>query len=127
MNREVVNECNVLSEGEQISFPEVLGRLVGAGVESYYADLLSSTKTYYSKNSAYTLGCSNPGHAVADVFNANGVVLAIRQSQRGEIKYHAFLRKVMDAGVLSYSVFIQGAKVIYFGRKGEQHVEEFPK
>jgi hypothetical protein len=33
----------------------------------------------------------------------------------------------MNSGVISYMVFITGRKAVYFGRCGEQHVEEFPK
>jgi len=31
------------------------------------------------------------------------------------------------AGVIAYWVFLTGKKVVYFGRKGEVHTEEFPK
>jgi uncharacterized protein YbcV (DUF1398 family) len=30
------------------------------------------------------------------------------------------------AGVIAYWAFLTGRKVIYFGRKGESHVEDFP-
>jgi hypothetical protein len=29
--------------------------------------------------------------------------------------------------VIGYWAFLTGKRVIYFGRKGEQHIEEFPK
>jgi len=28
--------------------------------------------------------------------------------------------------LIAYWAFLTGRKVIYFGRKGEQHIEEFP-
>jgi hypothetical protein len=33
----------------------------------------------------------------------------------------------MAAGITAFWVFLTGRKVIYFGRKGEIHVEEFPR
>ncbi len=35
--------------------------------------------------------------------------------------------KTTAAGTIAYWVFRTGKKVIYFGRKGEFHIEEFPK
>jgi hypothetical protein len=31
------------------------------------------------------------------------------------------------AGVVGYWAFLMGKRVIYLGRKGDQHIEEFPK
>jgi hypothetical protein len=33
----------------------------------------------------------------------------------------------MADGTAAYQTFLTGKKVIYFGRKGEFHVEEFPR
>jgi uncharacterized protein YbcV (DUF1398 family) len=36
------------------------------------------------------------------------------------------MKRSAAAGVIGYWAFLSGRKVIYFGRKGELHVEEFP-
>ena len=36
------------------------------------------------------------------------------------------MKRSAEAGVTGYWAFLTGKKVIYFGRKGEFHVEEFP-
>ncbi len=36
------------------------------------------------------------------------------------------MKRSAAAGVIAYWAFLTGRKVIYFGRKGEFHVEEFP-
>ena len=64
---------------------------------------------------------------IGESFNGQGVVDAIRQIQQGAIKYQTFLKKIMEAGTTSYHVFIQGRKAMYLGKKGEMHIEEFPK
>ena len=128
MNFEVAKECTVLSDEEKIPFPEIVSRLHKAGIESYYADLLTPSKTYYTAKTAYKTACTiHCEKEVAHVFSQEKVVSAIRQSQSGQIKYQEFLKKVMEAGVISYMVFIKGKRAIYFGRSGELHIEEFPK
>ena len=41
--------------------------------------------------------------------------------------YPEFLQRATAAGTIAYWVFMAGKKVIYFGRKGESHVEDFRK
>ena len=128
MNFEVAKQCTHLTDKDNVPFPEVVRRLHEAGVESYYADLLGSTRTYYAKNTAYTVDClEKHGTKAADAFNAAEVVNAIRQIQAGKILYSEFVEKIMNAGVINYTVYIDGRKVIYFGRRGDFHIEEFPK
>lgn len=128
MDYEVVKECTVLSDEGKITFPQVIRRLLETGVERYYADLVHPSKTYYDKHSAYTVESSHKhGKKVSDSFQVQGVISAIRQIQSGEILYGEFIRKIMESGVAFYIVFLKGRKVIYFGKLGEQHVEEFPK
>jgi uncharacterized protein YbcV (DUF1398 family) len=54
-------------------------------------------------------------------------VAAIRASQRGESTYREFLRRISAAGVVYYTVHMQGRKAIYFGRHGDFYIEPFPK
>ena len=42
-----MQECTDASDQERISFPEVVMKLMQAGVERYHADLLRAEKTYY--------------------------------------------------------------------------------
>ena len=37
------------------------------------------------------------------------------------------MKRSTAAGVIAYWAFLSGKKVVYFGRKGEFHVEEFPR
>ena len=127
MDVSVAEECTLLSDEGRISFPEVVQKLLKAQIELYYADLLAESKTYYSKNSVCTIASKEHGsRVVAEEFHAEEVKAAIRESQSAQIKYQEFLKKIRHAGVISYMVFLKGRKVIYFGRKGEQHIEQFP-
>jgi uncharacterized protein YbcV (DUF1398 family) len=128
VNREVAEECTRLSDEEKATFPEIVKKLAQAGIELYYTDALTPSKTYYANNQAHTVSCHlKAKKEVADTFNPEKVVSAIRHIQSGQIQYQEFMKKIMEAGVVCYIVFIRGRKVIYFGKRGEEHIEEFPK
>ncbi|QMV17557.1 hypothetical protein GOB94_01705 [Granulicella sp. 5B5] len=43
---------------------------------------------------------------------------------------HAFARKLMDSGLTvagCYWAYLTGRRVVYLSRKGEIHIEEFPR
>jgi uncharacterized protein YbcV (DUF1398 family) len=63
---------------------------------------------------------------IAAEFSAAGVEAAVRQAQRGEIKYPQFSEQAVAAGCVGYFVQISGKCVQYFGRNGEIHTEWFP-
>jgi uncharacterized protein YbcV (DUF1398 family) len=64
---------------------------------------------------------------IAAEFDNAGLVAAIRGAQADTVRYPEFVKRSTAAGVIGYWAFLTGKKVIYFGRKGEQHIEEFPK
>ena len=126
MNTDTIAECLKLSFADT-PFPIVLQRLAGAGVRSYTADLVRLRNTYYgSGQESY----DEPlplvdGPAIAPVFDPAHVAATVRAIQQGEIGYEQFLRRIMGAGCARYEVFIDGRKVIYFGRDGDFHTEHF--
>jgi uncharacterized protein YbcV (DUF1398 family) len=67
-----------------------------------------------------------PLSAVAEEFSSTDVIAAIRRAQTDKIRYPEFIKRSATAGVIAYWAFLTGRKVIYFGRKGEFHVENFP-
>lgn len=111
----------------ELTFPEIVGRLAAIGVERYHADYSRLEITYYlASGESAVIPTLHPPHPVGDSFSATGVESAVRQSQRGEHTYLDFIRKTMAAGCVGYFVQITGRRAIYFGRRGESHVELFP-
>jgi hypothetical protein len=41
--------------------------------------------------------------------------------------YPEFLKRAAASGVAAYCAFLTGKRVVYWGRKGEIHIEEFPR
>jgi uncharacterized protein YbcV (DUF1398 family) len=127
MNTATIAECMTLSFADT-PFPQVVQRLVGAGVKSYTADLVKLRNTYYDGNSE-TYDEALPlkdGPTIAPAFDAAGVAATVKSIQRGEIGYAEFLRRIMTCGCSHYEVFIAGRKAMYFGRDGDFYTEPFP-
>lgn len=124
---ETMHACATGALTGALTFPEIVGRLAGLGVERYHADYSRQEITYYlGEGDSLVVASPHPVHRTAREFSAAEVEAAVRQSQRNEHTYLDFVRKTMAAGCVGYFVQITGRRVIYFGRKGESHVENFP-
>lgn len=123
----VLQDCTRGSDEERMTFPQVVGQLMAAGVERYRADLVRHEKTYYMPDgrSQVVSNAVIDGEA-ALAFSAAGVESAVRDIQAGRIAYRDFCRRVMAAGCVDYIVSLSGRRAVYFGRSGESHVEMFP-
>lgn len=128
MNTATIAECMSLSFADT-PFPQVVQRLIGAGVKSYTADLIKLRNTYYD-GAAEAFDERLPltdEPAIAPAFDSDAVMAAVKAIQRGAIGYAEFLRRIMRAGCSHYEVFIAGRKAMYFGRDGEFYTEPFPQ
>ena len=124
---DVVREASRASDEERVTFPQVVGSLIAAGVERYHADLVRAQKTYYLPNGEAE-AVANHALAVgpAAAFSADCVQAAVRAIQRGEIRYREFCARIAAAGCVGYFVFIAGQRAVYYGRTGEMYTEWFP-
>lgn len=127
MDIAVIEECTRASHEERITFGEVVGRLIEAGVERYHVDLVRGESTYFmpdgqSHRMTYEAFDTRP----AEAFSADGVLAAVRAIQAGKTKYLTFCRQIMEAGCVGYLVSMQGQRAVYYGRSGETYVEPFP-
>jgi uncharacterized protein YbcV (DUF1398 family) len=64
---------------------------------------------------------------IGEEFSLSGIIAAIRGAQLDTIRYPEFVKPAAAASIIGYWAFLTGKKVSYFGRKGEFHVEEFPR
>ncbi|MBC7917740.1 MAG: DUF1398 family protein [Rhodoferax sp.] len=110
-----------------IHFGQVIGQLVGAGVESYHVDYRSGRTTYYLPDGATAdFRFETPKSGIADAFDGDAVRAAILGAQQGRVMYPEFKLLSQQAGCVGYTVWIAGRHVVYQGRRGETHVERFP-
>jgi uncharacterized protein YbcV (DUF1398 family) len=128
MNTEIIFKTARATLEGTISFPEVVGQLIGAGVEYYHVDYVAMRKTFYGANGdTVTTPITYEGlPPVAAEFDVAALRADILDSQRNGQKYRDFTKRAMAAGVQGYFAFLLGKRVTYFGRKGDQHTEWFP-
>jgi uncharacterized protein YbcV (DUF1398 family) len=125
--KDVIEDCAHASHAGTRSFGTIVGALLEAGVEGYFADYRARRTTYYLPNGqSHTVALPTPEVAIPADFAVAQLTDAIRASQRGELRYPEFLVRSMNAGCIGYHVFFSGRHVAYFGRNGSQHIERFP-
>jgi len=125
--KRIVTECTAGSDAARLTFPEVVMRLMRAGVERYHADLVRAEKTYYMPGGAsHAVPSAKLRAAPARDFSAAGVDAAVRAIQAQNIDYAEFCERIAAAGCVGYIVSLVGRRAVYFGRTGENHLEPFP-
>ena len=124
----VMEECSKDSDEERFTFPEVVMKLAGAGIERYHTDLCRNEKTYYLPDGQSHV-VRSPAHNTlpAREFSPADVSAAVRTIQAGKIGYREFCTRVAAAGCVGYFVTLTGRRAVYYGRTGEEFVEWFPK
>lgn len=129
MNTKIITEVARKTLDGQISFPEVVGQLLTAGVEYYQVDYVGLKKAFYSAEGDVVVAPINYEGlpSVATDFDATALRADILDSQRNGQKYRDFTHRAMAAGVQGYFAFLRGKRVTYFGRQGDEHTEWFPK
>lgn len=109
-------------------FPEIVGKLISNGVESYHVDYATRSFTFYSASGAAVLApiVFEGLPSIAEDFDVAALKAAILDSQQHGQKFRAFCGRAMQAGVQGYIAYLRGKRVTYFGRQGDQHTEWFP-
>lgn len=109
-------------------FPEIVGKLIEAGVEYCPVDDVTLRKTFYSAagDAVATPISFEDLPEVAAEFDGPALRSAIRDSQQHGQHYRDFTIRAMQAGVQGYLAFLRGRRITYWGRGGDQHTEWFP-
>jgi uncharacterized protein YbcV (DUF1398 family) len=128
MSKQVIHELAIATQQGKMTFPQVVTGLLEVGVESYLVDFATKQKIHYlTDGTTHTVPMILNPDAIAAEFDGVALVTAIRGAQADTVRYPEFVKRATAAGVIGYWAFLTGKRVIYFGRKGEQHIEEFPK
>ncbi|MEW6056577.1 MAG: DUF1398 family protein [Bdellovibrionota bacterium] len=127
MNELVVKPLLEKSLARQITFPEILSILAKEGVESYHVDFLRNECRYYSKDGgSLALSVSFEHDGVAPDFSQENLESINQRVQAGLATFADFVKEGCAAGCAYYIVYINGRKVRYFGRNGDEHIQHFP-
>jgi uncharacterized protein YbcV (DUF1398 family) len=103
------------------SYPELVKKLIGAGVESYTVDVATSAILYRLGEGENIL--HSEMHSPRDIvipFNEQETVQAIRDNQQGKSDYPGFMKEIAKAGVRFYEATLNGnnKRVTYVGTGG---------
>jgi uncharacterized protein YbcV (DUF1398 family) len=99
MDTEIMKEALQASESGKSTFPRVVDKLVAAGVESYFADLIRGEETFYMPSGeTHVEKMSLALGKIADEFSQNGIASAIRAAQSDEIRYPEFVKASTSRG-----------------------------
>lgn len=124
----MIHELAIATQQCKMTLPDVVKGLLEAGVESYLVGFATKQKIHYLTNgSTHTVPMILNPDPIATDFDGAALVAAIRGAQADKVCYPEFVQRSTAAGVIGYWAFLTGRRLIYFGRKGEQHIEEFPK
>jgi len=128
MNTDIIIQIASNTLAGTLSFPEVVGQLLTAGVEYYHVDYIGMKKTFYGPEGGTVVTPINYEGMpdVASDFSLEGIRADILDSQQNGQEYREFTRRAMEAGVQGYFAFLRGKRVTYIGRQGDQHIEWFP-
>jgi uncharacterized protein YbcV (DUF1398 family) len=112
------------------NYPDLAKRLSEAGVESYTVDTASNTILYRFAQGVNELqeGSNSTARTIADKFDAQKTVEAIRNNQQGKTDYPTFMNDIAAAGVRFYEATLNGLnkRVTYIG-KGGSYEEAIPQ
>ena len=126
----IAARCLDDAETGAASFPQIVGRLIEAGFESYAIDYRRSTATYYLPDGdSVVLPAPRHASAIGGPFDVGALRTAIREAQQQVpgYTYGGFCAKAMAAGCVGYVVSFPGRRAVYSGRTAETHVEQFPQ
>jgi uncharacterized protein YbcV (DUF1398 family) len=122
--------CLDAAYDKTMSFPQIVGALMGAGFEGYVVDYRRNTTTYFLPDGeSAVLENRASGAPVAERFDQDGVIAQIKWAQANppDYSYATFCKNVKALGCAGYIVSVLGRRVVYFGRTAETHVEYFPQ
>lgn len=128
MDATAIHEAASATLAGTLPFPQIVAKLVAAGVEYYHVDYVGRSKHFYdAAGTCVTTPISYEGlPAVAAELNIEALRENIRDSQQKGQHYRDFTARAMRAGVQGYFAFLRGERVTYLGRAGDQHTEWFP-
>ncbi|KTD22650.1 Phage envelope protein [Legionella lansingensis] len=107
-------------------FLEHVNKIAAVGVKAYKVNLRNKSITYYfTDDSIHQEELLMPMAFRFGEFDQQKLANALEEVQKKIITYPEFLERITIAGINRYGVFIDEAKVIYYGERGSV-TEYFP-
>jgi len=107
----IAQTCLNAAHDASLGFPEIVGKLIGAGFEGYSVDYRRNTQTFYLPDGeSVVLDMRSSARSVAAAFDATEVERLVRwaQADPADYTYVGFCEKVKLAGCAGYLVSFTG-------------------
>lgn len=127
MELENIRNESDFSFTSKMSFPILISTLEKMGVESYRVDLALQATCYYMADGEVMSESFQFEIDIAEDFNDGEIRAVIADSRHDSLDHKDFLKRLMNAGVSSYTIFIKGQKTLYYSRSGDCYVDNFPR
>lgn len=115
-NEQILNAYRSASD-----YPDLAGRLLAIGVQSYTVETASGAIFYRFADGERVLHNGNSiARTIALEFDSHRTIAAIRNNQNGKSDYAGFMDEIAAAGVRFYEATLSGSapKVTYIGIGG---------
>jgi uncharacterized protein YbcV (DUF1398 family) len=125
-----MNLLNRIKEAQKsaTSYPDLIKKFIAIDVQSYTVDVATEIILYRFNNGIHEiLQRENIPCSIAEKFNGELVVKAIRDNQAGKSDYPTFMKSIAAAGVYFYEATLTGdnKRVTYIGI-GDSYEETIP-
>lgn len=113
---DAIGEANALAAKGRINYPQLVDRLLKAGITRYEVEVATHEITYFGTSGeahpekGAALSVSAPG-----VFRTELIRAAIADAQKRAIDYVTFLRRIHEAGVIRYESNLRSREIRYLG------------
>ena len=109
------------------NYPDLVKKLIAAGVTSYTVDSATGSIIYRGSKGDHLIHKGVDRLDVANDFNQEAVIAAIRDNQQGKTDYPGFMKAIAKAGVQLYEATLEGdnKRVTYIGY-GTYYEERIP-
>lgn len=126
METENFKDTSDFSFTSKMPFSSLVTTLEKMGVESYRVDMAQKSTCYHMLNGEVMSESFYFDGDVAQGFDDGEIRSAIFDIKNNYLEYKEFLKRIMDAGTASYTIFMTGRKIIFYGRNGDSYIENFP-
>lgn len=103
------------------NYPDLVGRLIEIGIESYTVDTSSNTILYRYGDGNTMIKHGKIAKRLVNVnFDEQKTIEAIRNNQQGKTDYPTFMNEIAESGVIFYEATLRGSnkRVTYIGTNG---------
>jgi len=126
METENIKDTSDFTFTGRMPFSSLVTTLEKMGVESYRVDMAQQSTCYHMLNGEVMSESFHFDGDMAQDFDDGEIRLAILDLKQNHLEHKEFLKRIMKAGITSYTIFMKGRKIIFYGRNGDSYLENFP-